>query len=117
MIGIVRCRVIDELVFDYFAVAGPEVAHDVRGGIGGWFSAGFGYDHTLAVIKAVVSVNKGGGVMASVGGFQKEWGKLGEELVASDASGCELTLKAHIGLPYGGESVISIDVKGSHDSG
>ena len=81
-----RCGVFGELVFNDFAIAGPALADDVRGGVGGRFSAGTGCYHTLAVVKGVVSVNEAGGVAPCVRGFQKYRSKLREELIASEPS-------------------------------
>jgi hypothetical protein len=112
-----RGGVVGEPMLDFFAAARPALGYNFWGDVGGGFTAMVGRDHTLPIVKGVMTVNKAGGVMASARFFQEKWRKVGEELFASEASGCKLLFEARIGVGNQREIVVGGDVETNHDGG
>jgi hypothetical protein len=112
-----RGGVIDEPVLDFFTAARPALGYDLRGGVGGGFSAMLGRNHALPIFKGVMTVNEAGGVTARVRGFQEKWGELGEKLFKSEASGCKLLFEARVRVSNEREIVIGVDIEATHDGG
>jgi hypothetical protein len=104
-------------VLDFFTAARPTLGYDFGGDVGGGFSAMVGRNHTLPIMKGVMTVNKVGSVTARVRGIQEKRCEVGEELFASEASGCKLLLEARVGVGNGREIVIGGDVETNHDGG
>ena len=74
-----------------------------------------GRNHTLPIVKRVMTVDKAEGVTARVRGFQEKRRELGEELVTSEVSGCKLLLEACVGVRNEREIVIGADVETGHE--
>jgi hypothetical protein len=104
-------------VLDFFTAARPALGYDFGGDVGGGFSAIVGRDHTLPIIKGVMTVDKAGGVTARVRGIQEKRREFGEELFTSEASRCKLLLEARLGVGNQREIVIGGDVETNHDGG